>query len=309
MYDLVIYLRKIYRLGGVRTATLNLIKSLYRHGKKVLLVYKDLYDIESIYDFAKYADTKSIGSMKKLACNKCLIASNYPIPPQIDAKFFMQWIHSDYEKYNLKLQNKDIVDKYIGVSDYVSQKSESMFGVVCDTIYNVTSDDIKLPEKRVLKLVTNSRISPEKGFTRMGLLAKKFIENDIPFHWTVCGNNETNERLGDTIKNVVNAITENIDFVGYKEDITLRLLGADYLVQLSDWEGCPYSVLEALQLKVPVIVTNYPGADELVESGRNGYIVPMDMRGINAKQIYEDIPKIKTNFKIGAEKWLKILKS
>lgn len=308
MYDLIIYLRKVNKCGGVKTATLNLCKALRRSSIKALLVYKDIQDPLFILDFAQYIDTKQLRLIKGIKADKCLIASNYPIPAQIRAKSFIQWVHSDYEKYKLDLKNVYKIDKYIGVSDYVSQKTESVFGVKCDTIYNITNPSVKKLDRKILRLVTNSRISPEKGFGRMKLLTKAFRENNIPFHWTVCGNNEGNVRLGQTIIDTFSD-TQEVDFVGYKDDIKLRLEQADYLVQLSDWEGCSYSVLEALQLRVPVIVTNYPGADELVEDGRNGYTVNMDMSDVNVNKIYNEIPKINTNFEIKEDKWLEILKS
>lgn len=38
------------------------------------------------------------------------------------------------------------------------------------------------------------------------------------------------------------------------------------------YENCPYSVMEAMALGKPLIVSSYGGLPELVEDGKNGYV-------------------------------------
>jgi glycosyltransferase involved in cell wall biosynthesis len=75
-------------------------------------------------------------------------------------------------------------------------------------------------------------------------------------------------------------------------------------VQLSDTEGMPMVILEALSVGLPVITTNYPSAKELITNGVNGYIVDFELK---------NLPELKTlpNFtfinKSSVHDWLKIL--
>jgi glycosyltransferase involved in cell wall biosynthesis len=50
---------------------------------------------------------------------------------------------------------------------------------------------------------------------------------------------------------------------------------ADVLILLSDFEGVPLSILEAQRLGVVVIATNVGGVPEIIESGRNGFLVSL----------------------------------
>ena len=40
------------------------------------------------------------------------------------------------------------------------------------------------------------------------------------------------------------------------------------------YENCPLSILEAQAMGVPVVTMNHGGMAELVETGKNGYLVP-----------------------------------
>jgi glycosyltransferase involved in cell wall biosynthesis len=114
----------------------------------------------------------------------------------------------------------------------------------------------------------------------------------VPFVWTIYGDNSHQPNYFEEMKRKFSQFQE-VHFVGFKVDVTGGLEEADYLVQLSDFEGCPYAVLEALQMEVPCILTDFPSAFELVEEGKNGYIVPMNMKGIDIKKIANEIPVFK----------------
>jgi len=62
----------------------------------------------------------------------------------------------------------------------------------------------------------------------------------------------------------------------------------DYLVQLSDSEGFGYSIVEALEMGVPVITTPIEVLKEFnFIDGEDGYIVPFDMENINPERFLE----------------------
>lgn len=83
----------------------------------------------------------------------------------------------------------------------------------------------------------------------------------------------------------------------------------DYLVQLSDSEGFGYSIVEALEMGVPVITTPVSVLPELgFKENEDGYIVPFDMEDINPERFLE-IPETKwewDNDKI-RKQWIKLL--
>lgn len=125
----------------------------------------------------------------------------------------------------------------------------------------------------MLKLITASRVSKEKGFNRLIKLANLLNENNISFTWDVYG-----EKRGHYYNSIKNNIPDNVVLHGYKGDIKEEVKQADYLVSLSDTEGFSYSTYEALSLLTPCIVTNYPSAKEQIKDGVNGWILDFNLK-------------------------------
>jgi glycosyltransferase involved in cell wall biosynthesis len=144
----------------------------------------------------------------------------------------------------------------------------------------------------MLKLLTLSRIQPEKGFKRMEQLQHLLPQ---PFQWDIYGSGNLD-------------LLKPLTLCNYKgvthEPKKVMASGYDFLVQLSDTEGMPMVILEALSVGLPVITTNYPSAKELITNGVNGYIVDFELK---------NLPELKTlpNFtfinKSSVHDWLKIL--
>ena len=77
-------------------------------------------------------------------------------------------------------------------------------------------------------------------------------------------------------------------------DILDFVAKADYLVQLSDSEGYSYSIVEALSVGTPVICTEFGvAAEQGVENGKTGFILPFDMSEIPVEEIYQGVKKFK----------------
>jgi glycosyltransferase involved in cell wall biosynthesis len=130
----------------------------------------------------------------------------------------------------------------------------------------------------------------------------------VRFVWLVCGDNSWNPKYFEETKNKFRDI-EEVYFVGYKKDITIGLGMADYLVQLSDFEGCPLSIFEALKMGVPCIVTGWGGVNELVQDGVNGYILDMQLSDLDKKLdlIVNKIPKFEYKPLSSVEDWTDLI--
>jgi len=148
--------------------------------------------------------------------------------------------------------------------------------------------------RKMLRLISPTRLTWEKGLGRMKTLAEALEKANIPYTWEV---------FTDSLNRI-----ENPNFV-YREpriDIMDHIAAADYLVQLSDTEGYSYSILEALCAGTPVIVTDFPSAHEMqIVNGVNGFILPMDMSDIPLAQIYKGLKKFK--YKPHEDRWGEIL--
>ena len=61
---------------------------------------------------------------------------------------------------------------------------------------------------------------------------------------------------------------------GARDEVYSAMKACDVFAHLSSSEGCPTVVIEALLAGCAVLVTDVPGADELIASGRSGLVVP-----------------------------------
>ena len=62
--------------------------------------------------------------------------------------------------------------------------------------------------------------------------------------------------------------------VKFQADTARLLRHCNLMILPSLWEGCPVSIMEAMALGRPVISTYIAGIPELVQPGKNGWLVP-----------------------------------
>jgi len=64
-------------------------------------------------------------------------------------------------------------------------------------------------------------------------------------------------------------------FAGHRSDVPAILSALDCFVLTSHWEAFPLAVLEAMAAALPVVATQLGGIEEMIESGRDGYLIPV----------------------------------
>lgn len=272
----IFYFRNIGEIGGIETF-------LYYLAQK----YRD-YDITIIYEEANKEQLKRLKKYVKcvryvgqnIECEKAFFNYNLEIIDKVKAKEYYQIIHGDYKSTNIKPNTNPKITKYLGVSEIACNSFEELTGEKAICIYNPISVD---KPKRILKLISATRLSGEKGYNRMVKLAQELIKNNIPFEWKVFSN----------AKNINN---DYFILRRAKLDIISDIAEADYLVQLSDSEGYCYSIVESLSVGTPVICTDIPVLEEIGVNKNNSYILNMDMSNIDTNKIYKEIPKV-ANYK------------
>jgi len=69
-------------------------------------------------------------------------------------------------------------------------------------------------------------------------------------------------------------IDQQVVFTGGRKDVGELLACMDLFASSSLWEGLPTVLLEAIVSNVPILATDIPGSNELIQHGINGWLVP-----------------------------------
>jgi glycosyltransferase involved in cell wall biosynthesis len=70
------------------------------------------------------------------------------------------------------------------------------------------------------------------------------------------------------------ALGERVTFHGFCDDMPARMRSLDILAIPSLHEGLPYTLLEAMYLRIPIVATRVGGLQQVLEDGRTGLLVP-----------------------------------
>lgn len=291
MYENVFYYSHVFKIGGVETFFYEIAR---KYGSRdITMLYKS-GDPEQLRRLSQFIRIKKWNG-EKIQCRKAIFGYSFDLRDLdfIQAEEYIQVIHADFGALKDRIRPK--VDKrftrYIAVSENNAREFEKLTGIQCEVCYNpITLDK---PEK-VLHLISATRLSPEKGYERMKKLARALDAAGVRYTWTIY--TDSNLRID----------SPNVLYAGTRLDIRDYVVDADYLVQLSDTEGYPYSLLEALCLGTPLIVTDLPSnPDSQVIDGVNAIVLPFDMSEIPIDRIRKGLKKFR--YKAREDGWGEIL--
>ena len=81
--------------------------------------------------------------------------------------------------------------------------------------------------------------------------------------------------LRDSLKKMASELNLDpfVTFMGIRSDVPFLLSQSDLFVLSSLWEGFPTVIMESMVCETAVIATDIPGTRELVNQGRNGWLV------------------------------------
>ncbi len=103
----------------------------------------------------------------------------------------------------------------------------------------------------------------------LGKLKKKNQLEGIQY--VICGLGALDAELKEKAASL--GITDQVYFLGYRNDVSEICNAADMFVFMSHQEGLPVALMEAMACGLPVICSDIRGNTDLVENGENGEIV------------------------------------
>ncbi len=124
------------------------------------------------------------------------------------------------------------------------------------------------------RLVSVGRLAEQKGQLLLVEAAHRLRERVPDFELVIVGDGPLRGELERLIDRY--GLADRVRITGFLDNRTVRreLQAARALVLPSFAEGLPVVIMEALALGRPVIATYIAGIPELVEPGRNGWLVP-----------------------------------
>lgn len=245
-----------------------------------------LYDIEVYYSEANIEQVKRLSKNipvhkytgKPIECDR--LFSNYKFSATTTAKEKYHIIHYDPLNVGFGTTYEDGW-KYIGVSKVACKGYKGITGHDIELIYNpVPIDKIKRKKPKKLTLISATRLTSEKGASRINKLGNLLDKAGVDFIWHIY----TNKRIAFDSKNII--VHEQT------LDIHKEVAKASYLVQLSDCESFGLSVCESLILGVPVIITDLEAFKEIgCIHGKNAIICNFDMTNVDIDMIVKGLPE------------------
>lgn len=294
------------KIGGIETAH-----------RQIAKVFAD-YDITFVFQKADPTQVLELGKTCSVIVDDGIqryesdvfILSNYDGAPailrRVKAKKVYQFIHTDWEAltklwrgFSWKPDKR--IDQFVSVSETAQKGLKNAFGIDSVVCHNVLAP---LDKQRRLVFVVLSRATQEKGIDRIMDFVDLLEAAGKDFVVLLCSPIEqTPARIQARIKasSRILVIPPSL----YSQEL---LRCADYGLMLSRLESFCYAVHEMLQRQIPVIVSKIPAFEEVVQDGKNGYILEDDFSNLDIEKIFNKIPKVKPYIEEVDPTWFKVLK-
>ena len=171
-------------------------------------------------------------------------------------------------------------------------------------------------------ILTACRLEKQKNLPMMIRAFARFSQENPEYTLEIYGRGEDEPQLISLIHDL--SMDDKILLKGYSHNIYQEMNRSEIFALSSDFEGVSNSMLEAMAMGLPCVVTDCPpgGAKEVIESGRNGILVPVgDDQAMSeafkqlsddsslAKSLSEEARKIREKYPVEkiSEEWIGII--
>lgn len=171
----------------------------------------------------------------------------------------------------------DMADKITVISNMIDEE-----------LLGQKSGNVSPYDNDVTQLVTVGRLSPEKHMENIIYAARELKKAGYQFQWHIIGNGTQRNEL--EILRKKEQITDCVFFEGAKRNPYPYMKYADLYVHPSYVESQGLTILEAMALHLPCVVTISRGSSEFIEDGVNGLLTEQSPQALTAgvKRMLED---------------------
>ena len=171
----------------------------------------------------------------------------------------------------------DMADKITVISNMIDEE-----------LLGQKSGNVSPYDNDVTQLVTVGRLSPEKHMENIIYAARELKKAGYQFQWHIIGNGTQRNEL--EILRKKERIPDCVFFEGAKRNPYPYMKYADLYVHPSYVESQGLTILEAMALHLPCVVTISRGSSEFIEDGVNGLLTEQSPQALTAgvKRMLED---------------------
>nr|QEQ70618.1 WbwZ protein [Vibrio parahaemolyticus]QOS24158.1 O-antigen biosynthesis glycosyltransferase WbnH [Vibrio parahaemolyticus] len=175
------------------------------------------------------------------------------------------------EKTLTKFTNKIITvseqDKKLALENGVACGDRQI--VIHNGVHNQVSSAIYNRDNNIVRLVMVARFSEQKDHETL-LQALAGITH-LPWTLDLVGKGPNLDSIAK-LANKLN-LGDRVNFLGERDDVPDILYSSDIFLLISNWEGYPLSILEAMGCGLPIIASDVGGVSEAVVNEKNGYLI------------------------------------
>jgi glycosyltransferase involved in cell wall biosynthesis len=128
-----------------------------------------------------------------------------------------------------------------------------------------------LPTNEKFKIISVAMMTGSKGHDQIIHVIEKICHLGYDVELLFIGEGIAKDRLVSKVEK--KGLQDNIKFLGRRRDIPCLLLQSDIFLHLTDFETFGMVIMEAMAAGLPVVASNIGGIPELVDCGKNGYLV------------------------------------
>ena len=188
------------------------------------------------------------------------------IPPK--KQFFYKILEFFICKFFKKIICVSEYDKQIGIKTLPMYKGKML--AIQNGIEDVPEEFIKKDfSQDELKMVMIARFCPQKDHYTLIYAVSELVKEGYNIKLDFWGYGAQLDKFLNCVKE--QNIDENIRYMGQISNVTPILKNYDVYALISNWEGLPIGIIEAIRAGLPVLVTDVGGNSECVRE--NGYIV------------------------------------
>ena len=263
-----------------------LIVLYFVHKKNIKLIYLEVSGLPIVFMINKFSNVKIILNCTYLLHKIYETEKNvFSLKNRITKNRFMPIIIKPIEKILLHFVDFVItssieIEKFIPKNKILNYKLEIKKGIIIDK-FNPNSTEKHVIYKKIKgpSIISTSRITKVKNpliLIRSYKIAKKKIPN---LNLIICGEGEL---VGECKKDSC----KDIYFLGFIKNIPSILKGADIFVNCAIYEASPRSLMEAMAMGLPCIVSKVGGIPDYIDETCGVFVEPNNAEMLAEKIVY-----------------------